>query len=187
MSVDVYQPAPPFPAERERERAVQASGALLAADDPGLVAIAEEARQTFGTAMAAISIVHRDWQYLIAAVGLPSGPYSRHTSFCGHVITAPERLLFISDTHHDARFALNPSVSGGLLIRSYAGAKLLGEHGLPLGALCVFDTRPHHELAGAARGSLLSLADQVVAQLKRTAPSPAAAIATAAAGTPPAT
>lgn len=126
MSVDIYELAPPYPAEAERERAVQASGALNAADDPELIAIVEEARRTFRTSMAAISIVYRDWQYLIAAAGLPGGPYSRHTSFCGHVIAGRDRMVCVSDTHHDARFAANPSVVGGLLVRSYAGAKLLG-------------------------------------------------------------
>lgn len=165
MSVDIYEVASLHSAEPERERAVEESGALRAGGDTGLGEIVEHARRTFRTSMAAISIVYRDWQYLIATAGLPRGPYSRRTSFCGHVIADRERLICVPDTLEDRRFAANPSVSGGLLLRSYAGAKLLGDCDLPIGVLCVFDTKPRPDLSRDVQPCLALLADEVMFRL----------------------
>ncbi|WP_093666642.1 hypothetical protein [Sphingomonas gellani] len=97
MGVDVYQPAPVYPNGAERERAVEASGALSLSDDPDLQKIVEHVRGRYGTAMAALSIVYGDWQYLIATAGLPGGPYSRRTSFCGHAIMEAPDIFCVSD------------------------------------------------------------------------------------------
>lgn len=167
MGVTIYEPPGIYPDEARREQAVESSGALQAMDDPDLLAIAEDARRTFGVAMAAISIVHSDWQYLIAAAGLVGGPYSRRTSFCGHVIQRPGEVFCVPDAARDPRFAANPSVAEGPLVRFYAGAPLVTGDGLPLGALCVFDPRPRACLPQADARRLTAAAAQAVVRLEQ--------------------
>lgn len=167
MSLEIYQSASVHPEEAARERAVEASGALDATDDPGLLAIVTEARKAFQTSMAAISIVYRDWQYLIAADGVAAGPYSRRTSFCGHAILSPARVLCVPDARADARFAGNPAVAESQLVRFYMSASLVNTEGLPLGALCVFDPKPRACESSAEQQQLLSLAQDAMRRLER--------------------
>lgn len=166
MGLTIFEPAPMPAHEVERERAVLASGALDARNDPVLGAIVEEARRTFGTSMAAISIVHQDWQYLIATAGLPPGPYSRRTSFCGHALMREEQVLFVADACADPRFAGNPSVAEERLLRFYAGAPLLDDARWPLGTICVFDPTPRATFSEADAASLLALSARVIDRLK---------------------
>lgn len=166
VSVEVYQLAPQYPDEARRERAVEASGALDAANDAGLLEIVLKARRAFQTSMAAISIVYRDWQYLIATAGLPVGPYSRRTSFCGHVILTDTRVLCVADAMADERFAHNPAVADSHLVRFYAGAPLVDAEGLPLGALCVFDPHPRDCLREGEADCIQRLAGETMVRLR---------------------
>ncbi len=165
MGVTLFEP-PGLPRdELLREAAIEASGALLIRGDDELQHLAEQARVQLGTAMAAVSIVYRDWQYLIAAAGIPVGTYSRRTSLCGHAILHPERLLYVPDAAHDPRFADNPVVAEDRLLRFYLGAPLIDRHGMTLGTLCVFDPRPRPQMPGADGDTLIRLADAVIDRL----------------------
>lgn len=166
LGLTIFEPAPIPPHETEREQAVIASGALDARDDPILLEIVEEARRVFGTAMAAVSIVHRDWQYLIATAGLAGGPYSRRTSFCGHALMIDERVLLVPDAAADSRFAGNPSVAEDGVLRFYAGAPLLDEGGWPLGTICVFDPSPRDDFTDADAAKLIGMARRVVDRIR---------------------
>lgn len=141
MSITTFDVARLAPNEAMREVAVLESGALDALGDPVLQSLTEQARCELGTAMAAISILYQDWQYLVAAIGVPVGISSRRTSLCGHVILQPDRVLSVLDTYGDTRFMNNPAVANAGA-RFYAGVSLMGAGGLPLGALCVFDPQP---------------------------------------------
>lgn len=166
MGISVYEPAEPLADEARRHAAVDASGALNATGDDALRGIVRTTRRHLGASMAAISIVHEDWQYLIAADGLSEGAYSRRTSFCGHVVRAPDAVLDVPDASRDDRFAGNPVVTEDGGIRSYAGAALLDDEGVPLGTLCVFDWRVRAPLSAAAAEELRSNAAEVVARLR---------------------
>lgn len=147
MGFTIFEPALDVANEVDRELAVTESGALSLMGDPELASIVAAARQAFGTKMAAISIVHQDWQYLIAADGLPGGVYDRRSSFCGHAIRSGQPLFWVADAERDPRFAGNPAVLEGLRIRFYAGAVLRAADGIALGTLCVFDTEPRSDAA----------------------------------------
>lgn len=166
MGISIYEPAEPLVDETRRHAAVDASGALNATGDDALRDIVRTTRRLLGASMAAVSIVHEDWQYLIAADGLSEGAYSRRTSFCGHVVRAPEQILDVPDAARDTRFAGNPVVTEDGGIRSYAGAALLDDEGVPLGTLCVFDWRPRAPLSQAAAAELRANAAEVVMRLR---------------------
>jgi diguanylate cyclase len=100
----------------------------------------------FDVPIALISLVDQDRQWFKAVCGLDRRELPRDHSFCGHAVAA-DALLVVPDAHLDPRFAGNPLVTGSPYIRFYAGAPIHGPSGLPLGTLCVIDSRPHlHEV-----------------------------------------
>ncbi len=165
MGISIYQVAPEPANEAIREAAVIRSDALNATGVAELQAVVDRASALFDTGMAAISIVFRDWQYLIATKGVKPGVYRRATSFCGHAIMTPNNVFVVEDAAHDVRFAGNPSVLDDPAVRFYAGAPLLDAQGLPLGTLCVFDGAPRHALLRAQTTTLAAMAREIVAVL----------------------
>jgi GAF domain-containing protein len=166
LGISIYEPAPLPSNEAERIRAVETTGVLGFLADPVLDNIAWHARRAAGTRMAAITVVHRDWQYVIAAAGLLTGPYARRTSFCGHAILGTRPVFSVRNAEVDSRFAGNPSVEDGFL-GFYAGALIFGTNKeLPLGTLCVFDPQPRRELTNTLTVTLLALAAEATARLQ---------------------
>lgn len=161
MGITIFQPSSLPVNEAGREKAVERSGFLAMMQDPVLQSIALEARRECGTAMAAISIVYKDWQYLVAAAGLPTGPYSRRTSFCGHVIVEPVTFFCVPDAQSDLRFANNPAVAADT-VRFYAGAPLMSDDDFALGAICVIDPVARHGCGVRERDRLVALAARSV-------------------------
>lgn len=172
MGITVYAPAPTPSDEAARERAVIASGALEARDDAELIELVEQARQRFGTGMAAVSILSRDWQYLIAAAGVTSRTYSRRMSLCGHAIITPGAVFCVEDARADARFADNPTLIDGGQVRFYAGAALVDSDQFPIGTFCVFDRMPRDDFGAYEQMHLKQLAEATIARLaaRRSAP-----------------
>lgn len=174
MGITVYAPAPTPNDEAAREQAVLASGALDARDDPELQELVEQGRQRFATGMAAVSIVSRDWQYLIAASGVTSRTYSRRMSLCGHAIITPRAVFCVEDARADVRFADNPVLIDGGQVRFYAGAALIDSDHLPIGTFCVFDHMPRSDFGAYEQMLLKQMADAVMTRLAvRRATSPA--------------
>jgi GAF domain-containing protein len=165
VGITFYTPPPEPHDEDERSRAVIASGALEIIDDPELNRLVERARASLGTSVAAVSIVHQEWQYLIATAGLKPGVYSRRTSFCGHTVVASDEIFLVPDAGQDARFAGNPAVVDGML-RFYVGAVLRDDHGQPLGALCAFDPLPRAGVTQRQEQQFRDLAAAVMVRLE---------------------
>lgn len=141
MSLSVYT-APPMPMnEQDRERELARSGLPGRDAAGGLDRIVADARHHLRTRMAIVTIVSGDSAHVIAATGLATGVYRRHTSICGHAILAPDRLFVVPDTVLDPRFAGNPFVDRPDGVRFYAAAVLVS-NGFPIGTLCVFDACP---------------------------------------------
>ena len=144
MSLNFFSAAPRPADERERQRAVDASGILRAPANPALHAIVAAGAELFGAPMAALSIVDRDRQWFAARVGLDAPETSRAVSFCAHAILSPTEALVVPDAALDDRFAGNPLVQSQPGIRFYAGVPIIGLNGQPLGALCVIDRSPRN-------------------------------------------
>lgn len=167
MSIVFYEPPPCAVGEARRERAVEASGALDARDDAILCDIAVETRKRFGAFTAAVSIVHGEYQHLIAASGMPTGLYARRTSLCGHAVAGNERLFELPDVAADPRFAGNPWVNGEEgTVGFYAAALLRDADDQALGALCVTDIRPRRPLTEMENADLRHLADRALHRLE---------------------
>ena len=95
-------------------------------------------------ALALITFIDRDHQWFKSHVGLPeeiaaAQQTSRELSVCGHVI-ANDELLVVQDLARDRRFANNPLLKERGL-RFYAGVPLRSNN-LPIGSLCILDTKP---------------------------------------------
>ena len=113
-----------------------------------------------GTLYATISIIDRDRQWFKSVEGpLESTETSRDVSFCGHAMLEDD-LFIIEDALADERFTDNPLVTGGPMIRFYAGAPLKTPDGFPIGTLCVLDPEPG-SLTAQQREALRLLARQV--------------------------
>ncbi|MEG3144475.1 PAS domain-containing protein [Sphingomonas sp. RT2P30] len=115
---------------------------------------------------ALISLVEEYRQTFIARTGFDATETPRETSFCAHAMLG-DAIMEVRDATLDPRFADNPLVSGDPRIRFYAGAPLVNEDGVPLGALCVIDTvaRPGG-LTALQRDGLAVLAANVMARLR---------------------
>jgi PAS domain S-box-containing protein len=159
-------PASPALGEREAARlAALASYEIL--DTPRELAfddLVELAAEICDAPMAAISLVAETRQWFKAEVGLGIAGTPIEPAFCAHTILEAA-WLEVPDTTRDPRFDCNPLVTGAPGVRFYAGVQLKTADGLPLGALCVLDTRPRRLLEGQAR-ALRRLGQQAMAQLE---------------------
>lgn len=118
-----------------------------------------------GTLFATVTLVDSDRQWFKARTGpLESLETPRNDSFCGHAITSNE-LFVIEDASKDERFHDNALVTGGPMIRFYAGAPLVTSDGLAMGTLCVFDPKPG-TLDDRKKEALTLLAKQVTERLE---------------------
>lgn len=167
MGITVYEPASVPSDEPARERLVEGSGALGVREDGALQSLVEDVRETLQTHAAAVSIVYKDWHYIIAGAGYAPGAYSRRSSLCGHAILSPGEVFHIADIAADVRFAGNPALTERDSLRFYAAAPLLAAAGLPLGTLCVFDRAPRERFSTSDRGYLRRQAGMVMARLER--------------------
>jgi len=111
-----------------------------------------------------ISLVDKDRQWFKSRVGLNTPQTSREIAFCSHTILQ-DQIFEIPDASKDKRFADNPLVTGSPDIRFYAGAPLISTSGMPIGTLCVVDTKPK-KLNKDQVLALKTLAKQVINQLE---------------------
>jgi two-component sensor histidine kinase len=114
--------------------------------------------------VSVITLVESERQWFKAKVGLDISETPIAQSICAHGIL--EKGIFeISDTTKDRRTADNPFVAHDPNLRFYAGAPLETPEGLPLGMLCVLDTKPR-VLNDAQKELLRVMSRQVMNQLE---------------------
>ena len=156
IHIDFHSPAEMPANEARRQQAVERSGLLKQRRDPALQRVVDEAAKTFGTAIAALSVIDRDRQWFAARTGLDAGETPRAVSFCAHAIHRPGEPMVVPDARRDQRFAGNPLVMFAPHIRFYAGIPLVDRQGYPLGALCIIDSQPREESPDLFELSLLA-------------------------------
>jgi PAS domain S-box-containing protein len=130
--------------------------------------IAILASQICETPIAVVNLVGEHRQWFKAEIGLGVQETPLDTSFCGLAILEQDFLL-VPDAADDPRFSCNPLVTDGLKLRFYAGAILKTSEGMPIGTLCVLDTRPR-QLGPHQIEAMKRLARQVMTllELRRT-------------------
>eukprot|EP01117_Protostelium_nocturnum_P006479 TRINITY_DN2335_c0_g1_i1.p1 TRINITY_DN2335_c0_g1~~TRINITY_DN2335_c0_g1_i1.p1 ORF type:complete len:181 (-),score=53.62 TRINITY_DN2335_c0_g1_i1:542-1084(-) len=136
--------APPKPAnEVQRLAALKKLNILDTADEDVFDGITRVAKKIFDVPIILVSLVDENRQWFKSCIGLQTRETKRDIAFCAYAILSgtPEPLV-INDAMEDPRFNNNPLVTGPPHIRFYAGAPLITKEGLPLGTLCVIDTKP---------------------------------------------
>ncbi len=116
--------------------------------------------------IAVVNLIDEDRQWFKAEAGLGVRETPLATSFCAHTLLQADGMV-VRDASLDPRFAANPLVTGEPHLRFYAGRLLKTQDGVPLGALCVLDTKARPEgLTDLQQMALQTLADQVMSQLE---------------------
>ena len=116
----------------------------------------------FDAPIAVVNLIDDGRQWFKAEVGLGVRETPLETSFCAQALLQAEGMV-IPDATRDARFACNPLVTGEAGLRFYAGRLLKSSNGLPLGTLCVLDTRARPQGVTALQDRALTvLARQVM-------------------------
>lgn len=131
----------PHPQEARRLQAVRRLK-LFGAEPPTVLdELTQALAAASNSAIAMVTVIEQDDVWFLSCVGLPARSGPRALSICGHTILN-EDVLIVPDTRRDRRFHDNPSFQGSPGIRAYAGIAIRNEQGLPIGTLCVVDTRP---------------------------------------------
>ena len=114
--------------------------------------------------IAVVNLVTSGRQWFKAEVGLGVRETPLETSFCGHALLEQD-FMMVTDMTKDPRFDCNPLVTAENGIRFYAGALLKNEAGLPIGTLCILDTRVR-TLTDRQKQTLGRLARQAMSQIE---------------------
>ena len=131
------------PREEERIARLLGYNILDTEDDPILDRLTAMASQITGAPVSLISLVDRERQWVKSRHGIDLRESPRKDAFCAHAILEPEgSAMIVEDSLKDPRFINNPFVTGEPHIRFYAGIPLRSEDGLPIGSLCVIDSKP---------------------------------------------
>ncbi len=155
--------APQPPDEAARLASLQALAILDTPPEQAYEDAVQLATQLCETPIALVTLIDTDRQWFKARVGLTVAQTHRDLAFCAHAILEPRDVLLVPDTTTDRRFCQNPLVKGNPGIRFYAGVPLFAPDGLPVGTLCVIDTRPR-TLTKQQQDGLTSLARLVEQQ-----------------------
>jgi PAS domain S-box-containing protein len=127
--------------------------------------IVELASAICGTPISAISLLDLDRQWFKAQVGFDTNQTPIEMSFCRYAAHNPDQVMVVTDSMKDERFKNNPLTTGDPHIRFYAGAPLVTEDGVTIGALCVIDRIPR-EFSEIEQRMLQILAKRVMKLLE---------------------
>lgn len=158
--------APVGRAEAARLAALESYAVLDTEREAAFDEIAQLAADIFDAPIAVVNFVADGRQWFKAEVGIGKRELPLDVSICRHALLQPG-VFVVPDLAADPRFDCNPlvAVDGGL--RFYAGALLETPEGLPLGTLCVLDTKPRPEgITERQQRTLKTLASQTMAQLE---------------------
>ena len=129
--------------EVRRNARLHALAVLDSEPEPIFDALTRAAAEVCGAPVALIGLLdgRRAWfKSVVGLSGLCEVP--RELSLCAHVVVAGTPIG-VPDLAGDERFADHPLAEGPSGLRSFAGAPITLSDGTTVGALCVFDHRPH--------------------------------------------
>lgn len=152
------------PNEAERLQALRSYAILDTPIEPAFDDITRIASHVCQTPISVVNLIDNGRQWFKSEIGLGVRSTPLDTSICAHAILE-HSFLEVPDTTKDARFDCNPLVTGEPYLRFYAGALLRTPDGLPLGTVCVLDSKPR-QLTADQRDILAALARQVMSQME---------------------
>jgi len=150
--------------EAERLESLASYAVLDTDPELGFDDLTALASEILGMPIALVSLVDAGRQWFKSRHGLDATETPRDVAFCAHAILQAAPFV-VPDAHDDIRFHDNPLVTGGPLVRAYAGVPLITPQGHALGTLCVIDHRPR-QLSPGQLAILERLGRQVVTQLE---------------------
>ncbi|GEM12238.1 GAF domain containing protein [Rhodotorula toruloides] len=125
-------------------------------------------REVLNAEVGLLTILDEGSQLFLASGGLPDSvgdALPRSASFCGHTILNEDRGMVVLNAVDDWRFA-NNMITTHLGARFYAGVPVTvptddpTQPTVPIGSLCILDTKPRDEFSEAQRRVLRDLAKQ---------------------------
>lgn len=172
-------PAPAAPAVDEAQRlaALQASSVLEGHARADLDDLAARAADAFDVAMAFVTVLEADAEYVVGQnTDMPGRRSATEPSLVwlprAEALSAPivdqDRTLVVPDTDRDARLSDNPAIRQWQG-RFFAGTPLRTAQGHVLGALCLADREPR-QIADAELDLLDRIAAEAVALMTRAEP-----------------
>jgi PAS domain S-box-containing protein len=164
MTLSLARASLPAWDEAERLAALDRYRILDTPREPAFDDIARLAAEVCDAPYAVVNLIAEGRQWFKAEVGFGVRETPLDSSICAHALLQPG-LFVVPDLSRDPRFDCNPLVTGSPGLRAYAGALLETPDSLPLGTLCVLDTRPRDFTDRQGR-ALTALAGQVVSQLE---------------------
>jgi GAF domain-containing protein len=120
----------------------------------------------FRTPISYISFIDDKTQWLKSTIGITQFLSNRRDAFCNETIKS-DSIFIVHDAAKDHRFSQNQFVIGSPHIRFYAGAPIIYQPGVHLGAVCVIDHTPR-TFDRDDRQMLIYLAELVVTELRLT-------------------
>jgi signal transduction histidine kinase len=155
----------PLPSnEAERLRALEDLCILATRAEPHFDAVVTLARKLLDVPVAFIAFQDQQNQWFKAHSGISVDAPTRDLAICNYTLLG-DCAFVVPDLAVDERFADMPYVTGEPYLRFYAGMPLALQQGLPLGTLCVMDTRVR-DLAPGELDVLEQLAQIVVSFLR---------------------
>ncbi len=149
------------PDEAHRLKAIQELGVTKRIPDPAVDRITAFAREHFQVPYCFATLVDAERWLTLSRQGLDVSEMPRNAAFCAHTILRSE-VLVVLDAQEDERFKDMPAVKGEPFVRFYAGAPLIYESEVRLGALCILDRRRRRAFSSAEKAELIMLAESVV-------------------------
>ncbi len=139
-------PPAPLPAfEEARLKSLKSIGLLDSPRSADLDDLVSVAAKMMDMPVARLSLITETKQRFKSSYGpCDTEETPRDQAFCAYAILAPNETLIINDATCDDRVAENPRVTGSPWIRSYVGVPLLSKDNLPIGTLCVYDSKPRY-------------------------------------------
>lgn len=151
--------------EKERLQALTELEIIGSEEEESFNDLAKLASYVCGTPVALISFIEEDRQWFKSAVGTELRETPRDIAFCSHAILEEENFMMVTDAEKDIRFVDNPLVTGETDIQFYAGVPLKVNDQLPVGTVCVLDTKPH-KLSKEQEEALRRISRQVMQLLE---------------------
>lgn len=151
--------------ETVRAEALAAYDLTALAGSAALRRITDFAAALCDTPVALVSLVEAHIQCFVSRTGTDLTATPREMSFCQFAMLNGD-VMVVPNVATDRRFAGNPLVTGEPYIRFYAGAPLVSDAGVPLGALCVIDTVSRAGLTPIQHQGLVVLAADVMSRFR---------------------